>query len=296
MSRIYLFLSIIFSCSFSLSSQESIVHQTFKDTRVINTQSVETLKKGILDFRIGHRFGNFNGGWSTLGGLENAADVIFEFDYGVSDNFMLGIIRAKGSGPLKQNVSGFMKYKILHQGDRSPFSLAFSGLATISTMARNRDNEGTINHFAKYAHRMSYNLQVIIASKVSDRLAVQIAPQWTYRNIVPNDDQAVFMDTNDLPSISGACKFQMSRSLALIADLTIPFSSYRNEKDADGDKSFHYPLGFGLEWETGGGHVFQINLTNSSGIVETDYIPYTTTNWLDGEYRFGFTIARQFKL
>ena len=295
MLRIYLFLSIVFCTNASLFSQE-VVHQTFKDTRVINSQSVETLKKGILDFRIGHRFGNINGGWSTLAGLENAADVIFEFDYGLSDDFMIGVIRAKGSGPLKQNVSGFMKYRVLKQGDKSPFSVAFSGLATISTMSRNPDNPGTINHFAKFAHRLSYNLQVIIASKVSDRLAIQIAPQWTYRNIVPNDDVSTFKDTNDLPSISGAVKFQMSRSLALIADLTVPFSSYRDEEDANGEKNFYYPLGFGLEWETGGGHVFQINLTNSSGIVETDYIPYTTTNWLDGEYRFGFTIARQFKL
>ena len=88
----------------------------------------------------------------------------------------------------------------------------------------------------------------------------------------------------------------MSKSLALIFDLTIPFSELRNQEDADGNREFYYPLGFGLEWETGGGHVFQINLTNASGIVETDYIPYTNSNWLDGEYRFGFTISRQFKL
>ena len=66
--------------------------------------------------------------------------------------------------------------------------------------------------------------------------------------------------------------------------------------DAEGNRDFHFPLGFGLEWETGGGHVFQMNFTNATGLVETDYIPYTTTSWLDGEYRFGFTIARKFRL
>ena len=58
-------------------------HQTFKDTRVINSHSVETLQKGILDFRIGHRFGDIDGGFATFYGLETAADVIFEFDYGI---------------------------------------------------------------------------------------------------------------------------------------------------------------------------------------------------------------------
>ena len=59
----------------SVSAQD--YHQIFKDTRVINSQSVETLRKGILDFRIGHRFGDVKGKWPTLWGLENAADVIF---------------------------------------------------------------------------------------------------------------------------------------------------------------------------------------------------------------------------
>ncbi len=271
-------------------------HQTFKDTRVINSQSVETVRKGILDFRIGHRFGNLNGGWTTLYGLENAADVLFEFDYGVTDKLMVGIMRTKGSGPLKQNVSGLLKYKVLSQGEKSPFSMAFSGLMSLSTMQRNEENMGVINHFAKYAHRISYNLQVIIASKLSERFSFQLAPQWTYRNIVPTDDRRVIQDKNDLPSISAAAKFQFTKSLALIVDSTISFSEYRQELNSNGETDFYYPFGVGLEWETGGGHVFQINLTNSTGIVETDYIPYTTSSWRDGEYRFGFTIARQFNL
>ena len=285
-----------FSWAFaSLSAQN--YHQTFKDTRVINSQSVETLRKGVLDFRIGHRFGDVNGGWQTLWGLENAADVIFEFDYGITDNLMVGIMRAKGAGPLTQNVSGLAKYRVLRQSDTSPFSLAFSGLATISTMPRG-ENPGRINFFAQFAHRMSYNIQVILASKVSDRLALQIAPQWTYRNIVPsNGDPNAIQDTNDLASVSGALKYQLSKTIAIILDGTLVFSEFRREElDADGNREFSSPFGIGIEWETGGGHVFQANFTNATGIVETDYIPYTQSQWLDREFRFGFTIARQFNL
>ena len=270
-------------------------HQTFKDTRVINSQSVETLQKRELDFRIGHRFGNVNSGWPTLWGLENAADVIFEFDYGLTDNMMIGLVRAKGSGPLKQNVSGLWKYRVLRQGDNSPFSVAFSALMSVSTM-RKSENPGQPNFFAKSAHRISYMAQVIISSKVSERLAIQIAPQWTHRNIVPTGAVNGIDDNNSLPSISGAAKFQLNKSFALIVDLTVPFSEFRSQVDAEGNRDFHFPLGFGLEWETGGGHVFQMNITNATGLVETDYIPYTTTSWLDGEYRFGFTIARKFRL
>jgi len=279
---------LAFLLPYTIQSQE-VVHQTFKDTRVINSQSVETLRKGILDFRIGHRFGDVNGGWSTLVGLENAADVLFEFDYGLTDNLMIGIMRTKGAGSLKQNVSGLLKYRILSQGKNGPFSMAFSGLMTISTMEGSQV-PGRINFFEKFAHRMSYHVQVIFASKISERLSLQVLPQLTYRNYVQSADD------NAIPSISSALKFQMNKSLALILDSTISFSEYRNELNANGEKDFYYPFGVGLEWETGGGHVFQINLTNATGIVETDYIPYTTSSWAENEFRLGFTIARQFKL
>ena len=208
---------------------------------------------------------------------------------------MVGIMRAKGAGLLTQNVSGLLKYRVLRQGPTSPFSVAFSGLATVSTIAAS-DDPGKITFFPVFAHRWSYNLQVIVASKISERIAFQVAPQWTYRNIVPNDEDVMFVDTNDLPSISAALKVQMNKALALIVDFTVPFSEHRRERNANGDRSFFFPLGVGVEWETGGGHVFQMNFTNSSGIVETDYIPYTNSDWLDGEFRLGFTIARKFKL
>ena len=45
---------------------------TFKSTRVINGQSVETIAKKHLDFRISHRFGALNSGFSNLWGLDES--------------------------------------------------------------------------------------------------------------------------------------------------------------------------------------------------------------------------------
>ncbi|MFQ5446191.1 MAG: DUF5777 family beta-barrel protein [Saprospiraceae bacterium] len=39
-----------------------------------------------------------------------------------------------------------------------------------------------------------------------------------------------------------------------------------------------------------------MNFTNATGIIPTDYIPYTRSNWLDGQFRIGFTISRIFNL
>ena len=125
------------------SQEKAKVYQTFKDTRVINAHSTETLKSGLLDFRIAHRFGDFageGGGWETFFGLENASDVMIGFEYGVTNNFMIGLNRAKGSGPLKQNVNGLAKIKFAEQDvdNTIPFSLAILGIASASTMPRSR--------------------------------------------------------------------------------------------------------------------------------------------------------------
>ncbi len=279
---------------FVLKSQDKI-HQTFKDTRVINSHSVETLRKGILDFRVAHRFGDIAGeagGWPTFYGLESASDVLIGFDYGLSDNLMVGISRSKGAGPLSQNINAFFKYRIMRQseGGRNPFSVAVLGLGSYSTMQQ-CNTPGLLCFFEKGAHRFSYNLQALVASKVTNRLAVQGILSWTYRNNVEFNDQ------NDLPSVGLVLKYQFSKVFSLIVDGTFIFSEFRNnELGPDGEKEYYNPLGIGFEWETGGGHVFQINLTNARGLIETDYIPYTTSNWGAGEYRLGFTISRQFKL
>ena len=278
---------LVFAC-LGLNAQEK-VWQTFKDTRVINTHSVETLQKGKLDMRIAHRFGDFageSGGWPTFYGLENAADVLIGFEYGLTDNIMIGISRSKGSGSLRQNINGLAKVRIMQQtkGGNSPFGLAFVGTSSISTMPSS-DNPSSLNFFEKTLHRVTYNLQVIAAKKISDRFSLQGTASWTYRNIVPATD------VNDLVSLGVAAKYQFSKVFALIFDGIFPLSGNRTS-----EFDYYPPIGVGFEWETGGGHVFQINLTNARGIVETDYIPYTRSNWGDGEYRLGFTISRLFTL
>jgi hypothetical protein len=285
-----IFLLLFITLSFVVRSQDDAkVYQTFKDTRVINAHSTETLKAGIMDFRIAHRFGDFEGeggGWETFFGLENASDVMIGFEYGITNNFMIGLNRAKGTGPLKQNVNGIAKIRFAEQDmdNTIPFSLALLGVASGSTMPKSRV-EGVINFFEKTAHRFSYHGELILSRKFSNYFSCQVSGAWTYRNIVPS------LDKNDLVSIGFASRIQLSKSIGILLDGRMVFSDIRTA-----DTGYYAPLGIGIEWETGGGHVFQLNFTNAKGIEQTDYIPYTTSNWLDGEYRLGFTIARQFRI
>lgn len=273
------------------------VYQTFKDRRVINVHSVETLPKRKLDIRITHRFGDIagdNGGFKTLYGLENATDVLIGAEYGVTNNFTVGIFRTKGAGNLpngtaglRQLSNGVLKYKIFSQkADNSmPFTLTALGVGSLSTAERLEAASEALESFPKGAHRIAYHLQLMAGRKFSDGFSLQLNAGLTHRNLVPNGD------LNDLFSIGGATRIQLNKVFGIIADITVPFNGDR----LDGVDGFYPAIGVGLEIETGG-HVFQVNFTNATAIMETDFIPYTTSNWADGEFRLGFTISRIFNL
>ena len=42
--------------------------------------------------------------------------------------------------------------------------------------------------------------------------------------------------------------------------------------------------------------LFQLHVTNSTGMEERAFITETTGNWLNGDLRFGFNISRVFTL
>lgn len=287
MNKVLLFCLLLFVGN-NLNAQDK-VFETFKDTRVINTHSVEVLKKRNLDFRIGHRFGDLvgdNGGWKTFYGLETAQDILFGFEYGITDQLTVGLSRTKGAGPLKQLLNGTVKYRVLHQteGENTmPISLTVLGIGTFSTMQKSED-ETLINYFDKSAHRMVYGGQILIARKFSNRFSLQLVPSYIHRNVVP------FGDANGLISLGVATRIQLTKVFGLIVDATLPILGDRPE-----GVDFYAPIGVGLEVDTGG-HVFQLNFTNATGISEADYIPYTTSNWGDNEFRLGFTISRIFNL
>mgnify|MGYP000302884885 CR=1 FL=1 len=275
---------------------QDYVTQTFKDSRIVNTQSVETLSKRRLDVRIAHRFGDLlgdNGGWATFYGLENATDVMIGAEYGLTNDLTVGFFRSKGAGTLpsgeaglRQVLNGTLKYRIIRQNREggSPVTISVLGVSSMSAAERIEGNPDIIRNFSSFSHRFAYHGQLMIASRLSDRLALQLTPGYTHRNVVP------FQDENGIFSLGLGARLQVTRVFGLIVDYTQPFSDLRTT-----DNGFYPILGLGLEIDSGG-HIFQLNFTNATGIVATDYIPYTTSNWLDGEFRFGFTVSRLFNL
>src|SRR5580700_8746350 len=69
------------------STKEPVIG--FRSTRLILSQTTETIKKNTLNFMVMHRFGDFagkNGGGKFDWGLDDVADVYIGFEYGLTDN------------------------------------------------------------------------------------------------------------------------------------------------------------------------------------------------------------------
>jgi len=268
------------------STEEAFVPKTFASTRIICGHSVETLPKGTMDFRIEHRFGDMfgtNGGAQNMFGFDNLSDIRIALEYGITKNMMVGFGRSKGtSAPFHSLLDGFAKYKILAQGKSSPISLtAVTGLTFTYMKASNDISQ--VNHFPKLSHRFAYFTQINAARRFGDRLSLALMPTLVHQNYVAANDQ------NDVFALGGAIRFKLTSRFALLTEYYHTFAS----EGLRPTSMYKRSLAFALEWYTFG-HTFIINVTNAAGIGETQFVNNTYSDWLKGQFRIGFCVARKF--
>ncbi len=256
--------------------KKEYVYNTYKSSRVIMAQSMEMLRPGVLDFRILHRFGRLNGGAYELFGLDGPATVRLGLDYGITDNFTIGV----GRSTFNKELDGFMKWRIIHQskGPSSvPFSLVAVGGSTITTLKW--ADPSRKNYFSS---RMAYYGQLIAGRKFSESITMQLMPTMVHRNLVPGKD-----DPHDLFSLGAGGRFKLTRRISFNVD----YHYVINQQKSAG---IHNPLSLGFDFETGG-HVFQLHFTNSKGMNERSFLADTEYDWANSDIFFGFNISRSFQ-
>lgn len=250
----------------------------FKTTRVMNGQSIKSMPRGQLDFRISHRFGPVNLGLYEFFGLDQSI-TRFSLEYGISNWLMVGA----GRGTYLKTFDGFAKFTIMRQttGARvMPVSvLFFTSVAATSVKWSNPDVNNVFNS------RLSYVNQFLVGRKFNEILSLQIAPTFVHRNLVPTP-----ADPNDLFSIGAGGRLKLGKRISFNAEY---FYLLNSRKDMS--RKIYDPLSLGFDIETGG-HVFQLIFTNSLGIIERDFIGETTGKWSKGDIHFGFNISRVFTL
>jgi hypothetical protein len=265
----------------------------FSSPKLINANTVEMVPKHVLEFKVTHNFGDIagdNGGSKTFFGLDNATDVRIGFQYGLSKRVNLIAARSKGAGSVQQLYELGVKYRLLQQAEdaQHPLSVTLFANNVISAMTKSPAPEQE-NSFEEFSDRNSQTVQLMIAHKFGE-LSLQLSPTMVHRNFVPTNDQ------NTLFALGGALRLPVKGRFSILLDY---FHTFRSKASKDfyktQDVHFYDVLGVGLEFLTAG-HVFHLNFTNATEILENRFIPRTVTSWGKGQYRWGFTISRDFNL
>ncbi|MBL7765711.1 MAG: hypothetical protein JNJ58_06450 [Chitinophagaceae bacterium] len=254
-------------------SKKEFAKNAFKSSRVINGHSMELIGKGVLDFRILHRFGMIKSGYRELFGFDQAS-MRFGFDYGISKNLSIGI----GRSTFNKEVDGFVKYRLAHQhkGQKAmPVSLIWISGMTLMTA---KFNDARLETFS---NRLGYYHQFIAGRKFNNSFTLQLSPTFVHRNLVNTKK-----DFNDMLALGIGTRVKLTNRTAFIID-AFPVL-YGNHQGVN-----KLPLSVGFDIETGG-HVFQLHVSNTRGMNEKAFISETLQDWTKGEIQIGFNLSRVF--
>jgi hypothetical protein len=271
-----------------------LVTNTFESTRIINGHSVENLRKGVLEFRVEHKFGDIagaDGGIQSMYGLDNSSDIRLAFEYGVTDKLMVGFGRSKGAGtPYKSLLDGFVKYRLLQQS-RTGMPVSMSLLGTMSYSYQKASSDlSQVSSYPKQVYRMAYCAQLNIARKFGNSFSLAVLPTVVHRNYVNSDDQ------NTIFALGSGMHWSITSKYGILLEYyhCLASSDVRNTVNANGANKYQNSLSVAFEWITFG-HNFTIYVTNSKGFGETQFITNTQESWLKGQFRLGFCVGRKFE-
>ncbi len=289
----------LFFASFNIFSQEDSLENllnsempkeinyataTFKATRIINGQSIERMPQGQLDFRIHHRFGTIDQGAYGFWGLDGAT-THFSLEYGITNWVMVGI----GRGNIEKTFDGFVKFSIFRQSSgikNMPVSISlFSSIADMTEDFPYIDSIQNNSNYP-YSSRIIYTHQILVARKFNNIFSLQLSPTFIHYNLVQTE-----LDPNDVYAVGIGGRIKLTTRISLNAEYFYVIKPKNNYQSTN----YINPFSIGFDIETGG-HVFQLMLTNASGMIEEEFIGRTTDKWNKAGIHLGFNISRVFDI
>lgn len=243
----------------------------FKGTKVVNGQSVELTSAGVLQFNIQHRFGPLNSGLYNLYGLDNA-QVRLSLDYGIKDWLSVSVGRSSFLKIIDLNSKIRLKRQVKNG---FPVAIVFNSASYIKQWKYAQLEKEFV-----FSNQLSYTNQFLIARKINRNLTLQFSPTMIHYNLVENLDES-----NDKYSLGIGGRLKLTRRTSINAEYFLQFNDKRNAN----------VLSLGFDIETGG-HIFQLHMSNSSAMIDPNFITKTEGQWLQGDVYFGFNISRVFTL
>lgn len=271
----------------SLVGEDSVMKEpviaTFKSNRIVTGHSVETLHGGVFDMKIQHRFGALNGGFYQLFGLDQAS-IRIGGDIGITNNLCVGF----GRNSVGKVYDGFVKYKIISQKSNGGFPVTITAMQSMAISSLKWADPTRTNYFSS---RLFYTTQVMVARKFNESFSLQLTPTYVHRNLV-----ARATDKNDVYAMGIGFRQKLTKRFSINGEYFYVFPGLLDPAGtAVKDRTYHNSLSIGVDIETGG-HVFQLQFTNSLAMIEKGFVAETTESWLTGGIHFGFNVTRVFNI
>jgi uncharacterized beta barrel domain-containing protein DUF5777 len=221
-------------------------------------------------FRVTHRFGrplgagDFGDLLEDFFGLDNGALIGLEYRFGVFRGAQLGIHRTSN-----KTIEFFGQYDVKSQRDGFPFGIA----AYVSA-------EGTNNFRDSY----SPGIGVLLSREIGDRAAVYVEPFWVNNtNALPEE----LVDDNNTVIIGLAARVRIRPTVYLVLEGAPRVTGYEGGTSENPGVAH---VSFGIE-KRAGGHLFQLNFSNSFGTTLADIARGGANN---DDWYLGFNISRKF--
>ncbi|NER13445.1 hypothetical protein GWK08_08360 [Leptobacterium flavescens] len=285
-NRLYIILLLFLSGFYSLSAQDllKLIEQeqkdtvlytlaTFKATRIAIGQSVETRKKGVLEWQFMSRFWNIPDR-RTQSFIADKVSARIGLVYGVSDRLSFGL----GGTTWDGIFDGFLKYRLIWQRtDKkgAPFSITLFQNASYRS-----DSYPNITATDNFRNRLSFTSQLLIARKFTPNFSLQLTPTYIHRGslLFPEDRQNLF-------ALGLGARYKVNNHLAVVSEYHYLTNPIRAVDTFDA-------FAIGVNWEASD-VILQFYLTNARNIEVGNFSTQTFNNFNfnDGNLHFGFNFT-----
>ena len=249
------------SASSAADDDDAVLEPAEPDFRVVNLPTTMRLPRLKGNFALTHRFagnlrrGSFSDNAGHLFGIDDGATVGFEYRVGIARHLQAVAYRVS----FQQTLQLYAKYDAVHQSRTMPVSVS----ALIS-------DEGTNNFQDDHAPALGLSL----SRSVAHAAALYVVPTWVH-----NSAAAAGIDRNTL-FVGVGGRVRIRPTVYVATDVSPRVSGY-----APGTSQF----GFALE-KRAGGHMFQLNFTNSPGTTFAQIARGASPRSLS----LGFNLSRKF--
>jgi hypothetical protein len=215
-------------------------------------------------FRVTHRFtrplgqGDFGDLAGDMFGLDAGALIGLEYRFGIVRNGQIGIHRTSD-----KTIAFFSEYGVIRQGAQRPFDV--TAVVTI---------DGTNNFKDSY----SPSVGAIVSRRFGEILALYVEPIWVNNT---NPEPAELVDDNDTFMVGLGARVRIRPTVYIVGEFAPRASGY--------DPGVHHGS-FAIE-KRAGGHVFQLNFSNSFG---TTMANIARGGFRNEDWYMGFNISRKF--